>query len=249
MHTPDRARALLAALLLLLPLLAPASRAIAAEDKKPDAAKADTAKPDAAKAPPFDAEIRAFEAADAKSPPAPGGVLFVGSSSIRLWKTLAEDFPGVPVINRGFGGSQIPHSTRYADRIVLPYKPKTIVFYAGDNDIAAGRKPEQVLADFKAFAAKVHDSLPDTPIYFISIKPSLKRWKLVDQIREANRLVKELADSSGGKIGYVDVFTPMLGSDGKPRPELLGPDGLHMTRQGYELWRDTISPLLREQKR
>jgi lysophospholipase L1-like esterase len=223
---------------LLFALLAPASRAAAAADDK---------KPDAPKAPPFDAEIRAFEAADAKAPPAPGGVLFIGSSSIRLWKNVADDFPGVPVINRGFGGSQIRHSTMYADRIALPYKPKTIVFYAGDNDIAANRTPEQVLADFKAFVAKVHEPLPDTRIYFISIKPSIKRWNLIDHIREANRLVKEFADSSGGKIAYVDVFTPMLGSDGKPRAELLGPDGLHMTRKGYELWRDTIAPLLREQ--
>jgi lysophospholipase L1-like esterase len=244
MHTPDRPRLLIVALLLLgLPLLTPTSRALAvADDKKPDAAK-----PDTPKAPPFDANIRAFEAADAKSPPAPGGVLFIGSSSIRIWKTLAKDFPGVPVINRGFGGSQIPHSTRYADRIVIPYKPRTIFFYAGDNDIAAGHTPEQVLADFKAFTAKVHASLPDTPIYFISIKPSLKRWNLVERIREANRLIKEFADASGGKVGYVDVFTPMLGSDGKPRPELLGPDGLHMTRKGYDVWRDKVAPLLREQ--
>src|SRR5687767_2688782 len=99
----------------------------------------------ATKPAPFEKDIRAFEAADAENPPAPGGVLFVGSSSIRLWKTLAEDFPGVPVINRGFGGSRIAHSTQYADRIVIPYKPKTVVFYAGDNDIAGGLTPEQVL--------------------------------------------------------------------------------------------------------
>lgn len=197
----------------------------------------------AGKAPPFESEIRAYEAADAKSAPAPGGVLFVGSSSIRLWKTLAEDFPNVPILNRGFGGSTIAQSTNYADRIVLPYKPKTIVFYAGDNDLAAGTTPEQVLANFKAFAEKVHDTLPDTRIHFISIKPSIARWKLVDKIRRANALVRDYCESSQ-TLGYVDVFTPMLGDDGKPRPELLGPDGLHMTRAGYEVWRDKVKRVL-----
>jgi lysophospholipase L1-like esterase len=155
----------------------------------------------------------------------------------------------MPVINRGFGGSQISDSTRYVDRVVIPYKPKTIVFYAGDNDLAAGRTPEQVLGDFKAFAAKVHESLPDTRIYFISIKPSHKRWHLVEQMREANRLVKAFTETSPATLGYVDVFTPMLTSDGKPRPELLGPDGLHVTRKGYELWRDVLTPVLRDERR
>jgi lysophospholipase L1-like esterase len=192
---------------------------------------------------PFEKDIRAFEAADAKEAPAPGGVLFVGSSSIRLWTTLAEDFPGVPVINRGFGGSKIAHSTLHADRIVTPYKPSTIFLYAGDNDIAGGLTAEQVFADYKAFVAKVRETLPDTRIYFIAIKPSTLRWKLVDTIREANRLVKEYSESEKN-LGYVDVFTPMLGADGMPRPELLRKDGLHMTRAGYEIWRDAIKPLL-----
>jgi lysophospholipase L1-like esterase len=194
-------------------------------------------------APPFDREIRAFEAADKDKPPAPGGVLFVGSSSIRLWTTLADDFPGVPVINRGFGGSKIADSTRYADRIVIPYQPKTIVFYAGDNDIAGGKKPDRVLADYKAFVEKVHASLPNTRILFISIKPSIKRWALIDAIREANQLVKDFSVSSD-KLGYIDIVPQMLGPDGKPRAELLREDGLHMTRAGYEIWRDAVKPRL-----
>lgn len=194
--------------------------------------------------PNFERAIRAFEKADAKHPPAPGGVLFVGSSSIRLWTSLAKDFPGVPVINRGFGGSKIAHSTLHADRIVTPYKPKAIFLYAGDNDIAAGLTPEQVLADYKAFVAKVRETLPDTRIYFISIKPSTLRWKLIGQILEANRLVKEFSETDGKRLGYVDVFTPMLGPDGKPRPELLRKDGLHLTREGYEVWRDVVRPAL-----
>jgi lysophospholipase L1-like esterase len=199
---------------------------------------------DAPKPPPFDKEIRAFEEADAKSPPETGGVLFVGSSSIRLWTTLAEDFPGVKTINRGFGGSQIAHSTRYAERIVIPYQPRTIVFYAGDNDIAGGASPEKVLADYKAFVGKVHAALPETRILFISIKPSIKRWALVDKMREANRLVKEFTQASPDKLGFIDIFDAMLGADGKPRAELLREDGLHLTPAGYAVWRDAVKPHL-----
>ena len=192
----------------------------------------------------FESEIRAFEAADHKHPPPPDAVLFVGSSSIRLWDTLAKDFPDVPVINRGFGGSQIADSTHYADRIVIPYHPRRIVLYAGDNDIAAGKSPAQVRDDFRAFVEKVRASLTDVPISFISIKPSLARWPLIDKIREANRLVQQLAGEEKG-VEYVDVFTPMLGPDGKPRPELFRKDGLHMNRKGYQLWTSVIAPRIR----
>ncbi len=195
---------------------------------------------------PFASEILAFEAADAEKPPEPDGVLFVGSSSIRLWTTLGKDFPDLPVINRGFGGSQIADSTRYADRIVLPYKPKTIVLYAGDNDIAAGRSPEQVLADFKAFVAKVGSALPKTRVLFIAIKPSIARWKLVDKIREANRLVEEFTQGDE-KLAFIDIFTPMLGEDGMPRGDLLGPDGLHLNEKGYALWREVVAAKLKQQ--
>lgn len=204
---------------------------------------ADEPDPAAAKAP-FENEIRAFEAADAKSPPAPGGVLFVGSSSIRLWATLADDFPDLPVINRGFGGSQIADSTRYAGRIVLPYKPRTIVLYAGDNDLAAGRSPDQVSADFKAFVEVVRETLPETRVLFISIKPSTARWHLVDEIRQANQLVQEFTEN-GEQLGYIDVFTPMLAGNGRPREELLGPDGLHLNEKGYLLWRDAVAGVLK----
>ena len=193
---------------------------------------------------PFAGEIEAFARADAKAMPAPGGVLFIGSSSIRMWSTLAEDFPGVPVINRGFGGSQIADSIRYADRIVLPYAPRTIVFYAGDNDLAAGHTPAQVLADFRAFADLVHARLPRTRILFVSIKPSIARWSMIESIRAANALVKAYAGSSD-RLGFIDIFPAMLGPDGKPRPELLREDGLHMTRAGYAIWRDAVAAALR----
>jgi lysophospholipase L1-like esterase len=191
----------------------------------------------------FERDIEAFEAADRKQMPPADATLFIGSSTIRLWTTLATDFPEFPTINRGFGGSQIADSTFYADRIVFPYHPKRIVFYAGDNDLAARKSPQQVADEFAAFVQKVRSQLPTTPIYFISIKPSLLRWKIVDKIREANRLIAQniAADPS---LHYVDVFTPMLGPDGKPRKELFRWDGLHMVRAGYELWISILKPVL-----
>ncbi|MBI4323949.1 MAG: hypothetical protein HY674_01670 [Chloroflexi bacterium] len=192
---------------------------------------------------PWERDITAFEAADKTNPPPRGAVLFVGSSSIRLWKTLAADFSDHRVINRGFGGSQLMDAVTFADRIVLPYQPKMIVLYAGDNDIAAKKAPQQVLADFKMFAQKVHQKLPEATIAFIAIKPSLARWALIEQIKEANRLVKGCCQQSQ-KLLFIDVLTPMLDPDGRPRSDLLAADGLHLNRQGYGLWTTLIKPHL-----
>ena len=192
---------------------------------------------------PFEKEIVAYERADAARPPAAGGIVFVGSSSIRLWKTLEKDFANLPVINRGFGGSHVADSVRYADRIVLPYRPKTVVLYAGDNDLAGGKTPRQVLADFQAFVAKVHEKLPGTRVLFIAIKPSVARWHLAGNIREANALVQRYTRTDD-RLGYVDVFTPMLGADGRPRADLLVEDGLHLNADGYALWASIVRPHL-----
>lgn len=194
---------------------------------------------------PFENEIKAFEAADAKHAPPQGAVEFLGSSSIRKWTTVAADFPDVQVFNRGFGGSMIPDSTRFVPRIVTPYKPRLIVFFAGDNDLNDKHTPQQVLADFKAFTAAVHEALPQTRIMFLSIKPSLARRKLLATQAEANALVKDFI-ATDKLLSYVDVATPMLTSDGQPRPELFGPDGLHMNRTGYELWTSILTPLLKK---
>ena len=197
----------------------------------------------AAAAAPFEKEIRAFEAADKDHPPPNNAVLFIGSSSIRLWDTLAKDFPDVPVINRGFGGSQVADSVRYADRIAIPYRPRMIVMYAGDNDIAAGKSPAQVRDDFRAFVEMVHAALPDVPVVYLSIKPSLARWKLVEPIKEANRLIEEYAKQTK-HVKYVDVFTPMLTKEGTPRKELFREDGLHLNRKGYELLASILTPIV-----
>jgi lysophospholipase L1-like esterase len=191
-----------------------------------------------------EADIQRFEAADRDAPPAPGGVLFTGSSSFRLWPELARDFAGVPVLNRAFGGSTLPEVIHYAPRIVVPYRPRMIVLYAGDNDIADGRSPAQVAADYRAFVALVRRELPRARIVFVSIKPSPSRWALVERVREANRLVQaEVARDRSQS--YVDVFTPMLGADGRPRPELFVGDSLHMAPAGYALWRERLAAIVR----
>lgn len=193
---------------------------------------------------PFAGEIAAFQKADARRMPPKDANLFVGSSSIRFWTTLADDFPGIPVINRGFGGSMLPDCVRYADRIVIPYHARRIFVYGGDNDLAAGHTPEQVLADFKAFVRTVRAAQPKVPIYFLAIKPSPARVKLLGRMREANKLVKTYAQGAAD-VHFIDVFTPMLGSDGQPRAGLFRADKLHMNKEGYALWTRLIMPLLK----
>jgi len=193
---------------------------------------------------PFENEIRAFELADQKQAPPQHAYLFIGSSSIRKWTTLAQDFPSAKVINRGFGGSQIADSTRYADRIVIPYHPDSIFFYAGDNDLAAGKSPPQVLADFDAFLQKVRPALPECDIYFISIKPSPSRAGIIEKGREANRLIEKYIQGKP-HLAYVDVFTPMLGPDGKPPADLFVADMLHMNAKGYAIWVRVMAPLVK----
>ena len=191
----------------------------------------------------WEKEIAAFEAADKTNPPPQGAILFVGSSSIRLWKTLARDFPGHKVINRGFGGSQITDSVHFAGRVVVPYQPRQIVLYAGGNDINEGKSPEQVFTDFKAFAATVREALPETRLTYISIAPNPARWAQVDKVRAANRLIAEYTRQHP-KLGFIDMFSKMLGEDGQPLPDIYLADQLHMNAKGYELWKGIIAPHL-----
>lgn len=185
--------------------------------------------------------IAAFEVADQQRLPPEGSILFIGSSSIEHWKSLAADFPEVKVINRGFGGSVIGDSTFFADRIVAPYHARAIVMYAGDNDLQEGNSPEQVRDDFTTFVRKARAVDPAVPIAFIAIKPSVARAVLLPKIRQANGLVRAYAAKQKG-VTYLDVLTPMLGNDGQPQPELFGQDGLHMNRKGYLLWIGVIKP-------
>jgi lysophospholipase L1-like esterase len=188
--------------------------------------------------------IRAFEAKDRKQPPAKGQIVFVGGSSIVMWD-LTKSFPGAGAINRGFGGSQLADSVRYADRIVIPYEPRIVVLYAGDNDLAAGKTPNQVAADYRKFVAKLHAALPKTQILYVAIKPSRARWGLIDKIREANRLI-QAASAKDPRLVFIDVEKPLLGPDGMPRRELFLPDGLHLNSEGYRLWSDLVRPHLKD---
>jgi lysophospholipase L1-like esterase len=196
----------------------------------------------------FEAEIRAFEAADRANPPSLGGVIFVGSSSIKNWTNVAADFPAVPVLNRGFGGSTLADVVYYADRIVLPYRPRLVVLYAGDNDLTLDRTPARVVADYRAFVARLRSAWPGARVAFVSIKPSPARRTYIDRMRETNQRIRE--DIARDSLqAYVDVFTPMLDATGQPRAELFKSDSLHMTRAGYLLWRALLAPVVRPQVR
>lgn len=198
--------------------------------------------PEAAKKLPFEDEIKRYEEADRKSPPPKGAVLFVGSSSIRMWRTLAADMAPLTVINRGFGGSKACDVLNFIDRIVTPYAPQSIVYYEGDNDLQAGRKPEQIRDDVRAFAGQVCAALPGVKIYMLSIKPSPSRAKLWPSAQEANKLLREFAKETKG-VAYVDVSTEML-KDGQARQELFLQDNLHMNPDGYAIWTRIIKAAL-----
>lgn len=189
------------------------------------------------------AAIDRLTAHDASHPPAPGGVVFVGSSSIVKWTTLAADFPDHAVVNRGFGGSELADSVYYADRIVLPYRPRTVVVYAGENDIADGKTPERVRADFVAFERLVHGALPHTRIIYIGLKPSPSRWQFRAAMERTNQLVRA-ACAAAPRCTFVDVWSRMLDAHGQPRRDLFQPDMLHMNPAGYAIWRGLVSPLL-----
>jgi lysophospholipase L1-like esterase len=192
----------------------------------------------------WEAEIAKFEAADRTAPPPAGPVVFVGSSSIRLWD-LDAFWPGQPYLNRGFGGSRLSDSVSYFDRIVKPYKPKGVVLYAGDNDFAKGATAEEVVASFSAFAAKLEASLPGTPLLFIAIKPSRKRWSMWPEMAKANQAIAKLCEASP-VLDFADIATPMLATAAEPgtAPDesLFAKDGLHMSPKGYALWQTVLQP-------
>jgi lysophospholipase L1-like esterase len=225
-------RVLVAGLLVLV------SRAIGAQGAAPDPAR-------------FAAEIKAFAAWDAKNAAPAGGVLFAGSSSIRLWSTAA-DFPDLPVINRGFGGSLIPDVNHFIAETVLKYAPDVVVFYAGDNDINSGRSAAQVLDDYRAFVTRVRKAKASTQIIFLAIKPSVARWKHWPIMQEANNRIRDYSAGyssgpGGGPLHFVDVATPMLGPGGTmPSASLFVADGLHMTAAGYAIWTKALGPVLRD---
>jgi GDSL-like Lipase/Acylhydrolase family len=193
----------------------------------------------------WEKEIAAFEESDRQSPPPTGAVVFTGSSTIARWKTLAADFPELPVIDRGFGGSEIVDCTHFAPRIVFPYQPRMVVFRCGGNDLHAGKSVEQVFADFKEFASAVRKQLPQTEIVVISLCPSIARWSQRDQEKDLNKLVEDYI-ASQSRMKYIECYSVPLGADGQPRPELFVADKLHFNAEGYKLLTERVRPQLKD---
>jgi lysophospholipase L1-like esterase len=191
----------------------------------------------------WEPDIAAFEASDRTNPPPKNYILFVGSSSIRLWSNLSSDFPGLPVVNRGFGGSQLADSVNFAQRIILRYQPREVVIYAGANDLAEGKAPEVVFGDFVALVTKIHEALPHTRIAFIATAPNPKRWAIVDRMRKFNSDVKKYCQKNA--LIFIDVFPLMLGEDGLPKPDIFRDDRLHMNDKGYAIWKEAVGPFLK----
>ncbi len=192
----------------------------------------------------WEKEIAAFEQQDKVTPPPRSPIVFTGSSSIRLWETLNQDFPSKKILNRGFGGSQTFEVLYFADRLILPYNPKQVIIYVGDNDLASGKTPDQVFADFKYLFQKIRKSNPKTYVTFISIKPSPSRKNLLPAIEQANQLVQTYLKEQQ-RTDYVDVYKRMLLPSGKFNALLYRADSLHMTDAGYRIWAEAVRPVLK----
>ena len=191
----------------------------------------------------WEAVIQRFEAADRINPPPKNAILFAGSSSIVFWRSLAEDMAPLTVLNRGFGGSQMFELNMFRDRIVTPYEPRAVLVYEGDNDVAAGKEPDEILAEYRDFVDHLRKQLPDTDVYFIAVKPSVRRAHLWSTMVEVNDALKTLADEHD-HVQFLDTSTPMLTEEGTVMDGLLVEDGLHMNANGYAIWTDVIKPVL-----
>jgi len=192
----------------------------------------------------WEPEIQKFEAEDKAKGLVKGGNVFIGASSIARWTNLAESFPDRKVVNRGFGGSEMAHAAQYASRVVVPHAPRVVVLYSGENDLNRGVSPQTVFASYKKFYDTVHGALPNTRLVVVSLKPSLARWKIRNEMHETNKMIHTHCAAAKNCV-YVDVWPPMLGKDGTPKPELFVEDGLHMTPAGYTIWTAILAPHLK----
>ncbi len=187
----------------------------------------------------YEEEVRHLESLPKEKSGYGRKVVFYGSSSIRLWNTLQEDFPFIQTVNLGFGGSTLAAGSWFFNRLVLPHSPGAVVLYSGDNDLGDGRHPEEVFLFFQTLHAKIRRYFGAIPFTFISIKPSIARWNLIEQIKYTNQLIRqELATSENNH--YVDIFSPMLDGNSYPRRDLLTEDGLHLSEAGYQVWKDAL---------
>ncbi len=194
---------------------------------------------------PFASEIAHFERLDAKTPPAPGAIVFVGSSSIRRWDSLAADMAPLPILNRGFGGSEFSDAIRYADRIIVNYKPSAVVIYSGDNDLAHanGKTPVSVAEEFAVLASLIREQQPEAPIYLLSIKPSPARMQHWPRMAKANALMEKHCKATEG-LAYIDVASQLFDEEGKLRSVAFVEDGIHLSDVGYREWTQRIRPHL-----
>lgn len=193
---------------------------------------------------PFENEIKTFKHQDSIKMPAPGGDLFIGSSSIRLWDDLEKRFADKPIIKRGVGGSEISQLLKdFTPEILFPYQPAKVFVYAGENDIAAGKSAEDVFNNFEKLWTLIQEKLPKTKVYFLAIKPSNSRTKFIPEFDKANaKIASFLKNKSKGK--YIDVATPILNPQGIPDSALFKNDQLHLNHKGYDLWEKKIKPYL-----
>lgn len=192
----------------------------------------------------FESEIRAYEISDQQEPPPTQRVVFVGSSSIRMWSNISSSFPGYPIINRGFGGSTMADLLYYFDRLVAVYDPSLVVVYEGDNDLADGNSVEEIASDYLSFIDRMNTQLPTSDFAFMSVKPSPARSGFIPDMKVLNQRLQTIAEANGGY--FFDVFTPMLDADDQPLPQLFISDMLHLNKAGYRLWRQTLTPMLGE---
>jgi hypothetical protein len=206
--------------------------------------RADAPAPDPAR---FDKEVASILEREAAQPPAQGGILFIGSSNIRKWPITAA-FPELPIINQGFGGSQAPDCLFFFDKLVTPFHPKTVIFHAGGNDLAAGRSPAQIAADVETFIKKVHSELPEAKIIYIGLFPAPSRWELMDKYHETTRLITHFTRSDR-KVTFLDPAKPILSAGGEIRPELYESDRLHLNADGYAILSKWIAPSLKKAAR
>lgn len=194
---------------------------------------------------PFYDEIQTFKKQDSVAMPPKNAILFVGSSSFRMWTNMKEDFPINSVINRGFGGSSLTDVIRYADDIIFPYQPSQVVIYCGENDLAASDtvSAQMVFERFHRLFDTVRKQLPNAAVAFVSIKPSPSRAHLLKKVIAANDLIREFLKKQT-KAVYIDVFSAMVDEQGNPKPELFIDDKLHMNQKGYAIWVEIIGPYL-----
>ena len=195
--------------------------------------------------PAFWDDIQAFKKQDSDSFPPKNAILFIGSSSFTMWKDVQQYFPSYRIINRGFGGSSLPDVIRYANDIILPYQPKQIVIYCGENDLAASDTvtAKLVFIRFKQLFTIIRNRYPKVKVTYVSMKPSPSRQLLLSKMISGNELIKNYL-SAKKRTSYVDVYKEMIDDEGKPRPDLFLDDNLHMNKTGYAIWHKFIEPHL-----